>query len=421
MRLQLTAPSSTKRLAIVARVSTEDQEEFGTSLVDQIGKGKLLAQLHDYSVDERPYTDGGHIYKGDESGALPLAQRPIMRRLIADAKAHRFEAVCFTKIDRIARWLKYILEIWDALDDAGVTVLVIDPAIDTSTPIGRLIRNVLGSIAEFERDTILERTMGGRRRKLASEDGLFLPKGKYGYTYTPKNSQTHTPGHVSINEQHAAVVTRIYQRKAQRVSEERIAVELTADGIPRPDGKLPWYGSTVSRILRDRAYLGTGKWGVTQAVRTERGTRVKRKRVDGRGVIEVSYPPIVTPDMWHAAQPDSEQGKTCVKRADADRYLLHTGMVRCAEHGRSMGGSHNGSGNAQYCCVRKLSTGRRTKHTVPGRRLDQVVWDDVAAFLLEPARGIAASRALVAQAEEELGEVSRLRASNAARRAELSM
>ena len=48
-----------------------------------------------------------------------------------------------------------------------------------------------------------------------------------------------------------------------------------------------------------------------------------------------------------------------------------------------------------------------------------MVWDDVAAFLLEPARGIAAARALVAQADEELGEVSRSRASNAARRAEL--
>jgi hypothetical protein len=55
----------------------------------------------------------------------------------------------------------------DALDDAGVTVLVIDPAIDTSTPIGRLIRNVLGSISEFERDTFLDRSMAGRRSKLA--------------------------------------------------------------------------------------------------------------------------------------------------------------------------------------------------------------------------------------------------------------
>src|SRR5919197_1426682 len=178
--------SSRKRLAIVARVSTEDQEEYGTSLDDQEAKGKLLAQLRDYSVDDRSYTEGGHIYKGDESGSLPLAQRAIMRRLIADARARRFDAVCFTKIDRIARRLKYILEIWDALDDAGVTVLVIDPAIDTSTPIGRLIRNVLGSIAEFEHDTIVERTSGARRREIEA-GAIYAPRGKYGYEYVRRD------------------------------------------------------------------------------------------------------------------------------------------------------------------------------------------------------------------------------------------
>ena len=131
---------SHKRLAIVARVSTSDQEEHGTSLDDQIAKGRLVAQLHDYTVDDRPYDQGGHVYSGDESGALPLAQRPILQRLLADARAHAFDAVCFTKIDRIARRLKFILEVWDALDEAGIAVLVIDPAIDTRTPIGRLIR-----------------------------------------------------------------------------------------------------------------------------------------------------------------------------------------------------------------------------------------------------------------------------------------
>ena len=92
-----------KRLAIVARVSTEDQEEYGTSLDDQVAKGRLLAQLHDYTLDDRPHDQGGHTYSGDESGALELAHRPIMRRLLADARAKKFDAVCFTKIDRIAR------------------------------------------------------------------------------------------------------------------------------------------------------------------------------------------------------------------------------------------------------------------------------------------------------------------------------
>src|SRR5205823_3863587 len=107
-----------------------------------------------------PYQEGGHIYKGDESGRLPLAQRAIMRRVLDDARARKFDAVVFYKLDRMARRLKHILEIWDRLEELGITVLIVDPMIDTSTPVGRLIRNVLGAVAEFEVDTILERTTG---------------------------------------------------------------------------------------------------------------------------------------------------------------------------------------------------------------------------------------------------------------------
>src|SRR5437868_2666626 len=85
--------ASRKRLAVVARVSTEDQERYGTSLPDQAAKGALLAQLHGMDLVDSA------AYQGDESGALPLRARPIMQRLIADAQARRFDAVCFHKID----------------------------------------------------------------------------------------------------------------------------------------------------------------------------------------------------------------------------------------------------------------------------------------------------------------------------------
>jgi site-specific DNA recombinase len=282
---------SHKRLAIVARVSSEDQAEHGTSLDDQVAKGRLLAQLHEYTVDDRAFEEGGSIYSGDESGSLRPAQRPIVQRLIADARAKKFDAVCFTKIDRIARRLKYMLEVWDALDDAGCAVLVIDPPLDTSTPVGQLIRNVLGSIAEFEAATILERTMGGRRRKLARGE-LFLPTGKYGYTYTPMDRSTHTPGHVAIHEQHAQVVRRLFARRALGLSYERIAAELTADGIPSPEGKAQWRSSTVLRIVSDGAYKGAGTWGRGRAMLSERtGRRVLRPRTDG----PTAHPPGVPP------------------------------------------------------------------------------------------------------------------------------
>jgi site-specific DNA recombinase len=396
-----TTRQARKRLAIVPRVSTEDQEEYGTSLDDQKAKGLLLGQLHDYMVDDRPYEEGGHIYSGDESGALPLAHRPIMRRLIADAQAHKFDAVCFTKIDRIARRLKYILEIWDALDEAGVTVLVIDPAIDTSTPIGRLIRNVLGSIAEFERDTILDRTMAGRKRKLARGE-IYLPRGKDGYTYSPIDRKEGRPGRITVNDDRAAVIRRIFERRAAGVSLDLIALELTADGIPTPSGLRAWRHATIGAMIRDGAYKGEGEWGLRVSIRTENGKRSARRRPHPGGTIALRYPPIVSPELWAAANHVGQCGERHPVRTDASSFLLHGCMVRCAEHDVAMSGSSDGRGWARYRCMRLLPTGKRTTHGVPSRALDEAVWAEIDAFLLAPHRAMEAARRQAAQTEHEL-------------------
>jgi site-specific DNA recombinase len=396
---------TSKRLAIVARVSTEDQEEYGTSLDDQIAKGRLYAQLHDFSVDDRPYEQGGSIYCGDESGTLPLAHRTIMRRLIADARDRKFDAVCFHKIDRVARRLKYMLEIWDMFDEAGVAVHIIDPGIDTSTAIGRAIRNILGTIAELEADTILERTMGGRRRKLARGE-LYLPTGKYGYTYTPMDRAKHVPGHVAKHPEQAPVVQRMYERRACGLSPERIAAELTADGIPSPTGDARWHLTTVRRIVADSAYMGTGQWGQRRATRTVRGTRSSKRITDGRGVIEVSYPAIVSKELWQAANRVATCGERHPMRAAPDQYLFAGGMVRCGEHDRAMGGSSTEGRAPRYQCQRPLPTAKRACHFIPARPLEEAVWAKIMAFLLAPEEGMARARALAEEAEQDLERVA---------------
>ena len=84
-----------------------------------------------------------------------------------------FSAVVVSKMDRLGRSLGMILRFWDESDAAGVRVIVIDQGIDTSTPAGRLQRNMLAALAEFERELILERTHAGiaRARALGKKFG----------------------------------------------------------------------------------------------------------------------------------------------------------------------------------------------------------------------------------------------------------
>lgn len=66
-----------------------------------------------------------------------------------------------TKLDRLARSIKDLVEIKDKLTSTGVTLRILDLSIDTSTPTGKLLVNLLGSIAEFEREIMLERQREG--------------------------------------------------------------------------------------------------------------------------------------------------------------------------------------------------------------------------------------------------------------------
>ena len=81
-----------------------------------------------------------------------------------------------TKLDRLARSVHHLTTLGRELEALGIDLVVLDQAIDTSTPAGRLLFHVLGSIAEFERDLIRERTAAGMRAARRRGKRLGGPK-----------------------------------------------------------------------------------------------------------------------------------------------------------------------------------------------------------------------------------------------------
>lgn len=138
-----------RRVALYARVSTADQ-----SSAPQLDALRGYAESRGFEVIEE-YVDAGI------SGAK--ARRPALDRLLADARRRRFDALAVVKLDRIARSVHHLTALGAELEALGVDLVVLDQAIDTTTPSGRLLFHVLGSIAEFERDLIRERTVAGLR------------------------------------------------------------------------------------------------------------------------------------------------------------------------------------------------------------------------------------------------------------------
>ena len=135
------------KLALYARVSTTDQHsEIQLHALRQYAAARgleIVAECVDNGI----------------SGSKD--RRPGLDALLADARRRRFDAIACTKLDRLARSVRHLTAMSADLKALGVDLIVVDQAIDTSTPSGKLLFHVLASISEFERELIAERTRAG--------------------------------------------------------------------------------------------------------------------------------------------------------------------------------------------------------------------------------------------------------------------
>lgn len=121
-----------------ARVSTSEQET--TLQIDALNRA------------------GVHTIFQEKTSSI--GQRPELRRLLA--KLTDKDSLVVYKLDRLARSLKDLLQIIEQLEQIGCAFKSLTEPIDTVTPAGRLMLNILGSVAEFERSLIRQRSMAGQ-------------------------------------------------------------------------------------------------------------------------------------------------------------------------------------------------------------------------------------------------------------------
>jgi DNA invertase Pin-like site-specific DNA recombinase len=102
-------------------------------------------------------------------------RRPELDRLMADAHRRRFDVVAVWKFDRFARSVSHLLRALETFRALGIEFVSLSEQIDTSTPMGKMVFTILGSVAELERSMIVERVKAGLRNARAKGKTLGRP------------------------------------------------------------------------------------------------------------------------------------------------------------------------------------------------------------------------------------------------------
>jgi site-specific DNA recombinase len=310
------------RAAIYARVSTEAQEARGT-VSSQLATltERVAAEGHDLVVS---FCDQGY------SGAR--LDRPGLDALRDQAEAGVFEVVWCLSPDRLARSYAYQVLVIDELARHDVRVIFADaPAIDDD-PQARLLTQVQGVIAEYERAKIAERNRRGKLWRARAGE-VITWKAPYGYRRIPRVGEI--AAHLEIYEPEAAVVRRIFDdRVAGGHSVREIARRLNADRVMSPSGQAVWSTSSISSLLRNESYLGRLYYNQTEATADPRpGGKSRQRPRPKQDWIAIAVPAILDDTVFEAAaRVGGPNAYFSPRRAKPGAFLLR-GLVRCGHCG----------------------------------------------------------------------------------------
>jgi len=147
-RAKVAAVSQRQTIAYV-RVSTEDQATNGVSLAAQ------EERIRAYCVATKRHLDEVVIDDGHSAKSL---KRPGIQRLLAGIRAGEIGAVVVLKLDRLTRSVRDLADLLDLFQEAGAALVSISETLDTATATGRLIITLIGTVSQWEREAIGERT-----------------------------------------------------------------------------------------------------------------------------------------------------------------------------------------------------------------------------------------------------------------------
>jgi site-specific DNA recombinase len=296
-----------------------------------------------------------------------------------------------------------------ASEEGDVAVRFLDGLAPGDDPQARLLVQVQGVIAEYERAKIAERYRRGKLHRARAGEVFFW---KVPYGFRRVGPQPGRPAHIEIYQPEAEIVRAIFRAYVEDArSIRQVAHDLYDRGIPSPTGKPIWGTSTLQRLLRNEAYIGRVYYNRRETINgapSHRGARRTKTRYRERPREEwilIPVPAIIDHDTFDRARNVRRENPKWNPRGAEPGHWLLRGLIECGpcQVGRNchkMRG-RNGTLHRYYYCRNHdiLRAGgeplRCPERNIRADDLDAYVFAQVRRALLEPAQLIAGEQAVI--------------------------
>jgi site-specific DNA recombinase len=231
------------RVVGYVRVSTDEQASDGVSLAAQEAKVRAYCGLYELELVE---------LVRDPGASAKTLDRPGLARALGLLDRGEAAGIVVAKLDRLTRSVADLAELLDRYfgDRPGKQLFSVGDSIDTRTAAGRLVLNVLMSVAQWELETIVERTNAALAHKKSQGECVGqVPFGRDRDPDGPSNKKG-LPVRLRENPAEAAVIEQIRSLRAEGLSPRKIAARLNAGGVPTKAGRGPWIHTSVAKILK---------------------------------------------------------------------------------------------------------------------------------------------------------------------------